>query len=356
MGMVESFWEVMMPKREFPERNVFLKSGGGRLEETRRTARVLDVIQHIAVAPSRWTRKALAEKYEVSERQIQKDFEIIRNRLNLDLRRDGEGYFLWNVPKFPTLAYSFPEAMSLLLAARAARMIPGIDSDELAAAIGRLESLFPPEVRHLLKEVTCQSAGGVRRQNGGNDRHDILVLLNKAICEKRGIVIIGRKSASGKSVVRNEVDPYRINPFMRVWRLIAYDHARKDIVEIDIDRIKGVELLERTFELPEDLSMNAYFVGVWGVFPRKTGSLEDIVLEFEPDAARWVKEGLWPAGRKMERLGGGRMRMKISLSISPDFLSWLMYFGRRVRVIKPDWLREKVAAEHLECGKSGGID
>lgn len=52
---------------------------GGRMEEVRRTSRVLDLIQDISNAPHRWQRKDLAHKYQVSERQIQKDLAIIRH-------------------------------------------------------------------------------------------------------------------------------------------------------------------------------------------------------------------------------------------------------------------------------------
>lgn len=40
------------------------------LQETRRTTRLLDLIWRITAAPRQWSRKRLAEHYEVSERQV----------------------------------------------------------------------------------------------------------------------------------------------------------------------------------------------------------------------------------------------------------------------------------------------
>lgn len=40
------------------------------LQETRRTTRLLDLIWRISSAPRQWSRKRLAEYYEVSERQV----------------------------------------------------------------------------------------------------------------------------------------------------------------------------------------------------------------------------------------------------------------------------------------------
>jgi predicted DNA-binding transcriptional regulator YafY len=326
----------------------FLKNGGGgRLEETRRTARILDIIQHIAVAPSRWTRKALAEKYEVSERQIQKDFEIIRRRLNLDLQHDEDGYVLRNAPRLPIVAYSFPEALSLLLAVRAARMIPGIDAADLASAMGRLESLFPEDAVPLLKEVISRAGDRPCPKR----RRELLTVLHKAIAEQRRLRITYRTASRAGAESRRVVDPYRIIPFMRVWQLIAYCHTRKEVLEFNVDRIKKAEILKDGFEIPVDFSLGSYFAGAWGVFRDKTGSPEDIVLEFDTDSGRWVEEGLWPVGRKIEHLKGGGMRMEVRVCVSPDFVSWLMYFGRKVKIISPAWLRKRVAAEHRESGR-----
>ena len=48
----------------------------GRLDETRRVFRLLDMAWRIAAAPRHWTRKLLATHYEVSERQITSDLTV----------------------------------------------------------------------------------------------------------------------------------------------------------------------------------------------------------------------------------------------------------------------------------------
>ncbi len=65
---------------------------GARLEETRRIGRILGTVQLIAVHPRRWQRRDLARRYEVGERQIQKDLTVIRHGLGLPLMRDEAGY------------------------------------------------------------------------------------------------------------------------------------------------------------------------------------------------------------------------------------------------------------------------
>lgn len=322
--------------------------GGGRIEETRRTARILDIIQHIAVAPNRWTRKAMAAKYEVSERQIQKDFEIIRNRLNLDLRHGEDGYFLKSMPKLPTVSYSFSEALSLLLAARTARIFPGVDSVELTSAIARLESLFPSEALPLLNEA-------VKRMPdlASSDRlTGTLNVLSRAFAEKRQVRITYRTASRADARSVRTVDPYSIVPYMRVWQLVAYCHNRNEIVEFNIGRIEKAELLDSLYEVPADFTLEDFFSGIWGVYRSRENPVEDIVLEFEQDSARWMAEWLWRKDQSIGHPGNGRVRLDLHISVSPDFISWLMSFGRHVKVIKPAGLRDELAAEH---GKAASL-
>ncbi len=152
-------------------------TGSGRLEETKRLARILDLLQHLCVAPRRWTRRALAEKYEVSERQIQRDLTLVRNRLHLDLKRSVEGYYLGSVPRLPVVSYTLSEALALLLAAQAGREF-GVGSGELASAIGRLESVLPREFEPLLRQLTAE-------EGGSGDGEGPLLQLGRALAGRR---------------------------------------------------------------------------------------------------------------------------------------------------------------------------
>lgn len=50
-----------------------------RLEETKRVARVLRIVQLISAQPRAWTRRRLGDEFELSARQIDYDLELIRH-------------------------------------------------------------------------------------------------------------------------------------------------------------------------------------------------------------------------------------------------------------------------------------
>ena len=76
-------------------------------QETRRTARLLDLIWRISSAPRQWSRRRLADHYEVSARQITRDLDSLRHGLRFPIQRSGDGYCFESVPCLPTATFSF---------------------------------------------------------------------------------------------------------------------------------------------------------------------------------------------------------------------------------------------------------
>ena len=104
----------------------------GREQEIRRTSRILQIINRIAMRPGRCRAKDLAQHFEVSDRTIKKDLQIIRHGLRLALRSSRQGYYFEETPQLPAVAYSFTEALALVQAAQVSRQVAGISSADLA--------------------------------------------------------------------------------------------------------------------------------------------------------------------------------------------------------------------------------
>ena len=314
---------------------------GRRDEETRRTARVLDLIQNIAVSPRRWRRKSLAEKYEISEKQIQNDFQIIRHRLLLPLCRDSDGYYFEHLPHLPTVSYTFSEALALVLAARAAQAVPGVNSAELAAAIARLESLFPPDFSPLLR----QGADRLPQSASAPHRQEMLSLLHRALVEGRRVSIAYATGSRGGEVNERVIEPYHIMPYVRSWQLIAFCHRRQAVLEFKVDRIQDADLLDDPYTIHAEFDLEAYLGDGWGLMRGKANPPEEVELLFEPEAGRWVAEEHWHKSQQAETLPEGRVRMAFYVGVTPEFVNWIMYYGSRVRVVRPEGLRARVAEE-----------
>lgn len=320
---------------------------GGRDEQIRRTARILEIIQQIATQPGRWTRKKLAECHEVSQRMIQKDLEIVRTRLGLSIERERGGYLFKRLPQLPTATYTFSEAVALLSAARLAQAVPGVNSVELAAAIARLEVIFPDELRPLLREATDQ----LPRQAVKSHRQAMLSLLHRALMEHKQIKISYATSSRAGEVSERTIEPYHLMPYGRSWHLIAYDHQRRgnEPLQFKVDRIQEATLLDTTYTIPASFDVDAYLGDGWGLMRGAAREPEDVVLIFEPQAGRWVAEEQWHKSQHSEELVDGRMQMTFHLGITPEMVRWLLYYGADVWVERPLWLREQVREQHQKA-------
>ena len=317
----------------------------GREDEIRRTARVLEIIQQIAVAPGRWSRKALAHHHEIGERMIQKDLYIIRYRLGLELEHDGAGYRFDRLPHLPTLNYTFGEALALVAAVRAAQTVPGINSADLAAAVARLESIFPPELRPLLREATEQLPAEATRGR----RQTMLSLLHRALAERRRLWMRYLTGSRDGDVNERVVEPYHVMPYMRSWHLIGLDHRRDDVLDFKLDRILEARLLDETYTIPLDFDIDDYLGDNWGIMRDAGPPAELVVLLFAPEAGRWVAEEQWHKSQQAETLSDGRVRVAYHVSVTPEMVRWLLYYGADVRVERPAWLRERVGERHAQA-------
>lgn len=142
------------------------------------------------------------------------------------------------------------------------------------------------------------------------------------------------------------VEPYHIMPYGRSWHLIAYDHRRQEVLQFKVDRVEEAELLDTSYAIPADFDPDVYLGDSWGVMRGAAGEPEEVELLFEPEAGRWVAEEHWHKSQQSETLPDGRVRVTFHVGITPEMVSWLLYYGARVQVVAPEWLLERVAEEH----------
>lgn len=315
---------------------MIIPSQSTALEETKRTARILELVQMIAVAPRRYTRAMLAEHFEISERMISKDLEVIRNALRLSLQRHDRqgGYYFENVPHLPAVQYTFTEGLALLIAVQMAAQLHGAGSPELAAAMARLEALFPdafvPFLRHDLFRFTA---------TGQERRQDLLTFLNQALILRRKIEVRYRTRSRDDDETVRVLHPYYLKLYVRSWQLIAYCEHRQRVLMFKIDRVATASLLPERYIIPDDFSPETYMGSTWGMMRGNATPPVDVVLQFDRDAGQWVSEEFWHSSQQFEPQPDGTMLVRLHIALTPEFINWLQYYGKRVRVVEPDHLR-----------------
>lgn len=287
--------------------------------------------------------------FDVSERTIQKDFDVIKHGLKLPLMRSAGGYYFESTPSLPSVNYTFLEAFSVMLALTSARNVSGIDPATLTNAIKRLETIFPPEFEPYFRGLTKDESTITT-----TSRTQTLMRLQHA-CFLRRKVRMTYATASRKGELSNRtVHPYAILPYVRSWHLVAFCEKKKDIRTFKIDRIRKIKMTEAEYVIPEDFNIETYMGDTWGIMNTGSREKEKVVLKFDQTAGTWVCEEFWHKSQKCEELSDGSIIFTLEIVITPEFENWLLYYGRRVEVLKPLHLRTAVAEAHAAAAKVYG--
>jgi len=313
-----------------------------RLGEGDRVARLVDLLVTLAQSPKRYTRRELAARYQVSERQIGKDLQFLRERLGLVVERaPGGGYYLASVPRLPSLQLELPQALALLLAAEAGHMIPGVPSQELSTALERLRAILPDKMRTLLGHALQAR----RPSRLDEQRRKRLFALLEAMALQHTVEMTYRTASRGNQPVSRRVDPYCVVPFGRSWYMVGWCHLRSDVRTFKVDRIEHVRDTRVPFRVRSDFSLREFLTKSWGVFQTSELPPEEVELEFSQTAAPWIAEEEWHPSQEIEPLPDGRIRFRVHIPVTPDFVRWVLNYGVDVTVIRPDSLREQVLAQ-----------
>lgn len=313
-----------------------------RLQETRRIARLLEIISYIQQAPRQWTRQRLAEEFEVSPRSITSDLQVIRNGLGWELCvESGSGYyFSKKVPRLPSVSYSVSEALALLLAVQAGSSYGGVQQVELSAAVKRLTSVFPEDLRRIVEHLQENPPS----QTDGR-RTTILTQVLSAISKSQRLHLVYQVASRGGDMTERDVDPYGIIPYERTWHLIGYCHLRQAVRVFKVDRIRSIEILPQRFTAPNDFDTERFLASGWGLMRGLDLPVDDVILRVYPPAADWVAEGEWFEGERTEREEDGSVVYRASIQVTPEFQRWVLRYGQMVEVVAPDHLREWIAGE-----------
>lgn len=307
----------------------------GRIDETRRVSRLLDIAWRIAAAPRHWTRKLLAGLYEVSERQITSDLAVMRHGLLWQVRTCHTGYYFDPPPSVPGVQFTLPEALALLLAVRASMALPGVGSVELTAAIARLASLVPPQLQPLV----------ALPESPPSPREQTLRTLQLALGERRRVHLTYQAASRGGEVTERDFDPYAIFPYGRSWHVIGHCHLRGAIRDFKADRIAAVAPRTVPYAIPDDFSVADFLGAGWGLM-RDTGEpAQEVVLRFTPLAGRWVREECWHATQEIGEEPDGHVRFRVHVPVTPELRRWVFRYGREVEILAPPTLREWMREE-----------
>jgi predicted DNA-binding transcriptional regulator YafY len=125
---------------------------------------------------------------------------------------------------------------------------------------------------------------------------------------------------------------------------VGFHVGRSEIRTFVLDRMRDTQCaVTERFELPEDFDVNQYFQGELGIW--RDATPHKVVLEFDAQAADYVRMRTVHASQKLQGIAGGGLRLTMTVGNLTPVVSWVLEWGGRVRVVEPVELLERVRGE-----------
>ncbi|MBA3534491.1 MAG: transcriptional regulator [Ardenticatenales bacterium] len=292
--------------------------------------------------PKGLTVREMAQICNVTPRTIQRDLKALEEA-GVPIWQEDEGdkprygiiagYFL------PPLRLTLNDAAALYLAARLLTRNTDEYNPHVASAVAQLAGVLPEAMGNAL-QLAIQA---MANRAVDVEYRDVFEALTLGWATGRKVLI---RYLSPK---RDEASEYVLHPYFvepgergNTYVVGRTDH-RENLITFKLDRILAAQLLEETFEVPEDVNPSQVLAHSWGiVFGEK---VEEVVLRFIPEVARRIDETTWHPSQKVEVLDNGGRLLRLRVSGTFEIEPWVRTWGSACEVLAPATLRQKMIAE-----------
>jgi predicted DNA-binding transcriptional regulator YafY len=297
----------------------------------------------------------LAEKLEVSRRVIFKDREFMVNRLFAPIEYDyekGGWYYADETWMLPNILVSEGELLAFFLSVEVARRYMGTAMEEtLRSAVEKISQNIKGPVSVDLETLRAHYTFAAPVLAAVNEQ--VLLDLHHAIGENHR-VWMRYYTASRDEHTERTVSPYHLYNVNGDWYLIAFDDKRKSFRNFSVGRIEDWQTLSETFERDPKFSIHDWMSSAFQT--ERGGEVLEVVLRFDAQQARYIRERRWHETQQIEELPDGGLILRFQTGGLGEVKRWVMQYGGHVEVLEPEGLRINIQREARALVKVYGRD
>jgi predicted DNA-binding transcriptional regulator YafY len=294
------------------------------------------------------TAQFLAEHFDVTERTIYRDIRTLENAGVPIGAEAGVGYFLERGYRLPPVSFTLDEATAVLLGEK--MLASSLDADSLRdfqQALNKIRAVIDSSDKDRLtsfdadiqvlptgsqfpepKEHTPDLSD--QRQSGDRWLREC-----RSALLRRQVVQIDYKALSSEDQTTRQIEPIGLFYYSWHWHLIAWCRLRKAYRDFRVDRIGSFDALSEQFARHSRLTLQEYLNEQPG-----RDELEEVVLLFGPEAARFVDEQRYLFGFIEEEREEHGVKMRFLTSV-PGYMSrWLLQYTDDVQVLQGDSIKQ----------------
>ena len=138
------------------------------------------------------------------------------------------------------------------------------------------------------------------------------------------------------------IQPYALKVFNRRWYLLGYIKEKQGLRTIALDRILGLKVLSKSFELPEDFDARKHFANVVGIFVNEDLPVTKVKIRAYGIQADYLRSTpLHKSQSEVRSKRGEFAEFTYRLCVTSELVSQLLAMGDKVEVLEPQELRKE---------------
>ena len=139
------------------------------------------------------------------------------------------------------------------------------------------------------------------------------------------------------------LEPYFVKIFKQLWYVIGMNVKDKQIKTYSLDRISSLNILQDTFDMPEEVKPSEFFKDCFGIITNRN-SAKRIVLRVEPTQAKYFR-ALPLHSSQQEEVHDNYSIFTYRMRITYDLKEELMSHGASIEVLAPQELKTLIRTE-----------
>lgn len=294
--------------------------------------RILYLDKKMRSGGCRVTAEEAANHFEVSTRQVKRDIEYMRNRLNAPVIYDSSIRAYCYESEYNDLKFANQDFVLSFLALQSfvqnKQYFP-LYEDSL---LSQLDEQVPQDYREVCKNITYQMppVDAIKP----DFFEDICTSMRDSKCLDMKYVNL-RDEVSQRTIEVQKLINYGGN-----WYVIAWDKMREDLRTFNVSRIQSLSLTKEKFASHGngfDKQVAEFLAGGFGIF--HGSKTTPVTIHFYGKASRIVSTQEWHPEQKMSQVtdeeGQDCLELKIPVADFTELLGKVLAFGRYAVPVSP---------------------
>ena len=206
--------------------------------------------------------------------------------------------------------------------------------------LAKVQAAMPQSVRDEIYTISQSVSFGAAHLSQQDGFEDVYETIQQAIADGKSLVCQYESVGSdGDKSEDFDFEPYTLFFSVRAWYAIGYHHGRDAIRSLKLNRFCKAVLTTRSYEIPEDFSLDTHLGNAWRMMQGKD---EKIELWFSPAFSETISDTIWHKTQEIEDHADGSATMRCTVSGFDEIVWWILSMGPNCKVIKPMALRDRV--------------